>query len=138
MDYSPRRCTRIDRAVQWVGTKIREPLSFHGLNDLEEFLIRYEDEVLPNQGLLALDIELKETPGRWWGVHKEIVKDWYECKQLLRIRFGADQKSKMMQRYDGQGSHLEHLEKCRTLWSMKPPEEWPHYFIHTLEGIPTN
>jgi hypothetical protein len=33
---------------------------------------------------------------------------------------------------------VEHLEKCRTLWKMTPLEEWPHYFIHTLEGIPTN
>jgi hypothetical protein len=33
---------------------------------------------------------------------------------------------------------MEHLEKCRTLWKMTPPEEWPHHFIHTLEGIPTN
>ena len=24
------------------------------------------------------------------------------------------------------------------LWKMTPPEEWPHHFIHTLEGIPTN
>jgi hypothetical protein len=32
----------------------------------------------------------------------------------------------------------EHLEACRTLWKMTPPEEWPHHFIHTLEGIPTN
>jgi hypothetical protein len=43
-----------------------------------------------------------------------------------------------MQRYDGQGTPTEHLEKCRTLWRMTPPEEWPHHFIHTLEGIPTN
>ena len=21
---------------------------------------------------------------------------------------------------------------------MTPPEEWPHHFVHTLEGIPTN
>jgi hypothetical protein len=27
---------------------------------------------------------------------------------------------------------------CRTLWKLTPPEEWPHHFIHTLEGIPTN
>jgi hypothetical protein len=24
------------------------------------------------------------------------------------------------------------------LWKMTPPEEWPHHFIHTLEGIPAN
>jgi hypothetical protein len=45
-EVSTRRCTRIDRAVRWVGTKIREPPIFHGVNDLEEFLTRYEDEVL--------------------------------------------------------------------------------------------
>ena len=21
---------------------------------------------------------------------------------------------------------------------MTPPEEWPHHFVHTIEGIPTN
>jgi hypothetical protein len=30
------------------------------------------------------------------------------------------------------------LEKCITQCRMTPPEEWPHHFIHTLEGIPGN
>jgi hypothetical protein len=55
---------RIDHAVRWVGIEIREPPSFHGVNDLEEFLTRYKHEVLENKGLLALDIALKETPVR--------------------------------------------------------------------------
>jgi hypothetical protein len=37
---------RIDCTVRWVGTEIREPPNFHGLNDLEELLKKYEDEVL--------------------------------------------------------------------------------------------
>jgi hypothetical protein len=94
--------------------------------------------VLENQRLLALDIALKETPARWWGAHKETVKDWYQCKRLLCIRFGAEQGSNQLQKYDGQGAPTEHLEKCRMLWRMTPPEEWPHHFVHTLEGIPTN
>ena len=24
------------------------------------------------------------------------------------------------------------------MWKMTPPKEWPHHFVHTLEGIPTN
>jgi hypothetical protein len=40
-----------------------------------------------------------------------------------------------MQRYDGKGTPVEHLDKFNTQWMMKPPEEWPHHFIHTLEGI---
>jgi hypothetical protein len=34
-EVSTRRCARIDCAVIWVGTNIREPPSFHGINDLE-------------------------------------------------------------------------------------------------------
>jgi hypothetical protein len=45
------------------------------VNDLEELLTRYKDEVLENQRLLALEIALKETLERWWGVHKETIKD---------------------------------------------------------------
>jgi len=43
-----------------------------------------------------------------------------------------------MQRYDGQGILVEHLEKCKTQWRKTPPKEWPHHFIDTLEGIPGN
>jgi hypothetical protein len=50
-EVSKIRCTRIDYSVRWVGTKIREPPSFHGVNHLEEFLTRYEEEVLENQRL---------------------------------------------------------------------------------------
>jgi hypothetical protein len=87
-----RRCERIDHAVRWVGTQIREPPSFHGINDLETFFIQYEDEVLENQLLLALELALMATPKRWWGAHKETITDWYQCKRLLRIRFGVEQE----------------------------------------------
>jgi hypothetical protein len=43
-----------------------------------------------------------------------------------------------MQRYDGQGTLAENLDKCNTQWRMTPLEEWPHNFIHTLELIPEN
>jgi hypothetical protein len=54
-------------------------------------LKNYEEEVLENQRLLALDIALKETPARWWGVHKETIQGWYQSKRLLHIRFGTKQ-----------------------------------------------
>ena len=68
---STRRCARIDHTVRWVGIEIREPPSFHRLNDLQTFLTQYEDAMLENQRLLALDLALKATPARWWGVHKD-------------------------------------------------------------------
>jgi hypothetical protein len=88
-EVSTRRCARIDRAVRWLGTKIKEPPSFQGLNDLETFLTQYEDAVLENQRLLALDLAFKATPARWWGTHKETITDWYQCKRL-RIRFAVE------------------------------------------------
>jgi hypothetical protein len=98
----------------------------------------YEDKVLENHRLLELDMALKDTPARWWGAHKETIKEWYQCKQLLCIIFGVEQISNQQKKYDGQGKLAEHLEKCRALWKMTPPEEWPHHFVHTLEGIPAN
>jgi hypothetical protein len=100
-EVSTRRCARIDHAVRWVGTEIREPPSFHGVNDLEEFLTIYKMKCYKIRGSYLLDITLKETPARWWGAHKETVKDWYQCKRLLRIRFGTEQGSNQLQRYDG-------------------------------------
>jgi hypothetical protein len=88
----PTRCAQIDHVVRWVGIEVREPPSFHGINDFEEFLTRYEDEVSDSQRLLSLYITLKDTPGRWWGAHKEKIKDWYQCKRLLCIRFGTKQR----------------------------------------------
>jgi hypothetical protein len=52
----------------------------------------------------------------------------------LRIRFGAEYEYNKQKKYYGKEGLAEHLEKCKTLWKMIPPEEWPHHFIHTLEG----
>jgi hypothetical protein len=133
-----RICARIDRTVRWVRIEIRDPPSFHGLNDLEIFLTQYEDEVLENQRLLALDLALKATPARWWGAHKETITDWYQCKRLLHIRFGVEQTYNKQKKYERLGTPMEHLVECKMLWKMTPPKKWPHHFIHTLEGIPVN
>jgi hypothetical protein len=98
-----------------------EPPIFHGLNDLEEFLTNYEEEFLENHRLLVLDIVLKETPAIWWVVHKETIKEWYHCKRLLCIRFGAGQGNNILQKYDGRGRPAEHIEKCTIQWRLTPP-----------------
>jgi hypothetical protein len=70
------------------------------VNELETLLTRYKDEVLENKRLIDLDIALKETQARWWGVHKETIKDWYQCKRLLCIIFCIEYGSNRMQKYD--------------------------------------
>jgi hypothetical protein len=73
--------------------------------------MRHKDEVLNSQRFLALKITLKATPKMWWGTHKETIRDWYQCKRLLRIKFGTEQRTNQQQKYDGQGELAEHLEK---------------------------
>jgi hypothetical protein len=51
----------------WFGIEVREPPTFYGFNDLEEFLMKFEVEVMENQILPTLYISLKDTPTRWWG-----------------------------------------------------------------------
>jgi hypothetical protein len=62
-------------ALIWVGTEVREPPVFYGQNDLEEFLTKFDLEVLEIQRLQVLDISLKYTPTRWWGTHKENIQN---------------------------------------------------------------
>jgi hypothetical protein len=73
--------------LRWIGSEVREPPTFYGQSNLEEFLAKFELEILENQRLLALDIALKATPTCWWGAHKENIKNWFQCKRLLHIRF---------------------------------------------------
>jgi hypothetical protein len=86
--------------------------------------------------MLAMNIALKETYAIWWGVHKETIQDWYQCKLLLHIRFGTKQGRN--DKYDGRRRPVEHIDKCRTQWRMTSPNKWPPHVIHTLEGIPWN
>lgn len=47
-EVSTKICARIDHAIRWVGTEIREPPSFNGINDIETLLAQYEYDVSEN------------------------------------------------------------------------------------------
>jgi hypothetical protein len=94
---------------------------------LETLFTLYEDEVLENQRLLELELALKTTPAIWWGAHKDTITNGYQCKRLLHIRFGAEQRNNKQQMYEGLGTLVKHLEECETQWKLTPLD-----FIHTL------
>ena len=56
----------------------------------------------------------------------------------MHIRFGRSQQDRPLHKYDGRGNPRHHIMDCFTRWILVPPGEWTHYFIHTLEGIPSN
>jgi hypothetical protein len=108
--------------MRWVGTKVREPPTFYGLNDLKDFFMKYEVQFMENQILLALYISSKATPIRWWGTHKAKINNWFYCKRLLCIRFGIEKEHKYEEKYEGFGKTQEHVEKCIVQWILIPLE----------------
>ena len=101
-------------ALRWIGSRVREPPTFYGQNNLEEFLRKFELEVLDSQRLLVLNISLKATPARWWGAHKKVIKDWYQCKRMMCIIFGRSQQDRHLHKYDGRGNPRQHIYDCVT------------------------
>jgi hypothetical protein len=95
-------------------------------------LRNFQVEVLENQRFTTLDISLKETSARLWGTHKEKINNWFQCKRLLRTRFGIEKENKFLEKYVGIGQPREHIDRCIIQWRLVPPEECPHHFIHTL------
>ena len=89
--------------MRWIGSEVREPPTFYGLNDLEEFLMKFELEVVESLILPILYIEMKATPSCWWGAQKENINNSFQCKRLLHLRFGIERGSNTILKYDGKG-----------------------------------
>ena len=47
-EFSTRRCARLTREVHWIDTEVSNMPTFDGLNNLETFLLEFE-EVVPVQ-----------------------------------------------------------------------------------------
>lgn len=62
-------------------------LSYHGLEPLDTFLDRVDQEVIEGQRVSYLSIGLMETPARWWRMYCNTLKDWPSIKQTMKERF---------------------------------------------------
>lgn len=84
---------------------------FDGLSNIREFLQEYEAQVPCAQRLKTLDMALRDTPTRWWAMHKKNIATWETCHRLLVVRFGEDAGG-VSYRYDGQTNPKAHIEAC--------------------------
>jgi len=50
--------------------------AYNGLSEVDDFLTRFEREVPKLQWFNTLKWELRTTPARWWGVHRQSFEDW--------------------------------------------------------------
>jgi hypothetical protein len=74
-EVSTRICSRLTREFHWIGTTVSNLPTFDDLNPLEAFLSDFEESVPTQQILLAMYEALEATPERWWGTHKNNIKN---------------------------------------------------------------
>ena len=116
-----------------------KPLRFDGLGEFEEFIEEFQEQVPTEVRTGALDIALKETPVRWWGTHKESLKEWEQVKRMMKIIFGHNLVY-FDTLYTREEFTLRHIDICIVKWTEHnvPEEEWIHHFIHSLDMVPKN
>jgi len=65
-----------DGNISWIGSEVCELPHYDGLTDIATFLVEFENVVVEQQRLLALDVALRTTPMRLWATHKTSIQDW--------------------------------------------------------------
>ena len=61
---------------------------FDGEGSVESFFMKFEGLVMEPRRLLALDVALRDTPARWWTMHKISINNWGQCRIFMTVRFG--------------------------------------------------
>jgi hypothetical protein len=109
-ELSTSRCARMTHALRWVGIEVREPPTFYGLNDLQEFLIKFEVEVMENKRLPQLDLSKRYTcnvVGYTQGKYQQLVS----VKKVTTHQIQVEQEHRYEKKYEGIGKTQENVDK---------------------------
>jgi len=71
--------------------EVRDLPMYDGLTEVDDFLNKFESEVLEQQRFDALKWALRATPTRWWGIHQRSFEDLHECRRMMLMHFGKAQ-----------------------------------------------
>jgi hypothetical protein len=74
------RCAII-METRWIGTKIRNHPAYDGTSYLDNFLTYINRNVALDKRISGFDIDLKDTPARWWATHRALNMDWEDEKR---------------------------------------------------------
>jgi hypothetical protein len=137
---------QLSEQMRWVGTEVREHLTYNGTSDLGSFLVSMEEKIAEDQRIVVLDLALEDTPARWWASHKEVIRNWEDVKHAIQCRFQDKEqlKSEMQmdfqvaQLFNGQSDPKTHIEQCVRQWQVVevPSHLWVQVFPHSLGLIP--
>jgi hypothetical protein len=89
------------------------------------------------QCLLVMDEALKATTTRWWGMHKNNITKWVQCRTLMTAWFSSQVEGYEF-RYTGLIFPKDHVQSCEEAWRAIPQEKWVHKFINKMDTIPIN
>ena len=115
-EVSFRKCGLIEQSLRHDATETVEFPIYEGLLGQSEVFQEFKEKVFEPQRILALDVELKATPARWWVTHKQMIHDWEQCRRLMMVCFG-DSEVYHVWRYDGHNDPTNHLMEFHALWA---------------------
>lgn len=75
-------CNMMTRLLHYVETEVRDLSMYDRLIEVDDFLNKFEREVL-KQHFDALKWVFHTTLARRWGKHQRSFKDWCECRRIM-------------------------------------------------------
>lgn len=60
-------------------------------SEVDDFLSRFERQVLEEKCFEALKWVLCAMPMRWWGMHQRSFEGWHELRMMMNMLFGKPQ-----------------------------------------------
>lgn len=76
------------KSLRCVSLEVRSFPYYDSLTDVENFLDAFEREVLEKHFFQTLDLVMRGTPTRWWGMHKDKFNGLCEYLRIMKLRFG--------------------------------------------------
>lgn len=79
------------RSMHCVSIEVMNLPTYDGLIEVDDFLNKFEREVLEQQHFESLKWVLRTMPTRWWGIYEISFEDWCEWRRKIHMRFGKPQ-----------------------------------------------
>ena len=107
------------KSLHCVPSKVRNFPYYDGLTNVDKFLDSCERKVLEDHRFQVLDLTLRTTLARWWGMQKDNFDEWHDYRRMMRLRFGHP-KIRVTKKYDGRNDPCDHLSKWTKLYGTEP------------------
>ena len=111
-----------------VSSEVRKLPYYDGLTDVDLFLDEFESEVPQDHCFQALELALRATPTRCWGMHKDSFAGWQDYRRMMKLRFWWV-NTRMNEKYNGRDDPHDHLAKWTKAWGTKLQHSGYMYFF---------